>query len=59
MTPEIGRDYLGPHGWLFRVEEIEHNDGYPLVVIRQSPPQNRGAIRFPLEQAAKWLKPKD
>ena len=57
MIPEIGRDYIGPHGWLFRVEATEDNGGYPVVVIRQSPPQSRGSIRFPLEQAAKWLKP--
>ena len=57
MIPEIGRDYLGPFGWLFRVEAIEDNGGYPVVVIRQSPPHSRGAIRFPLWQAAKWLGP--
>lgn len=57
MTPEIGRDYIGPHGWTFRVLAIEDPDGYPLVVIRQMPPEGRGTIRFPLNQAAKWITP--
>lgn len=56
VTPEIGRDYIGPHGWLFRVLAIEDNGGYPLVVIRDVA-QSKGAIRFPLWQTEKWLGP--
>lgn len=58
MTPEIGRDYIGPHGWLFRVEAIKDPDGYPLVVIRNVA-QSKGTARFPLWQAEKWLTPVD
>lgn len=56
MTPEIGRDYLGPLRRTYRVEAIEDPDGYALVVIRDVA-QKKGSIRFPLEQAAKWLEP--
>lgn len=57
MIPEIGRDYIGPFGWRFRVVAIEDTDGYPLVVILREPQRSPGAIRFPLNQAAKWLAP--
>lgn len=57
MTPEIGRDYIGPFGRTYRVVDIEDNGGYRLVVIQAIPAQGEGRAWFPIDQSAKWLAP--
>jgi hypothetical protein len=58
MMPEIGRSYTGPLGRAYNVVDIEGKPGeMQWVVIRRE--EGGGTIRFPLWDAAKWLREPD
>lgn len=58
MQPEIGRSYTGPFGHAYIVLDIEGKPGeMRWVAIRRD--QGGGTIRFPMWDAAKWLREPD
>lgn len=57
MKPEVGHEYTGPLGWTYLVNGIEGEPGgLQWVVIQAVRPKAPGEIRFPIFDAAKWLR---